>query len=489
MDYHYGYNYTNSLRIKAFTSDVTRTVSPGIVSFNCMVENNIGTTTFKWYQNEALISGANNSTLNWAAPSTSGTYAIRCEVSADYKTVQSPVINIIVAPEGEIPPEINILSLSGTAPYATSGIITAEASISPATASFNWSCSGGTLQNSSTLSPAWQLPDSPGIYTLTLTVDNLLGTVAKTRQVLVKDMQSGFISDGLVAYYPLNGDTNNAAQDRFHAVSYDAVMAPDQRGNADHAYAFSNSSQYVAIPPDAALNFTDKLSVSLWVKPEELPAYEQFVISHGSYEERYKMSITPERKMRWTLKTSNGIVDVDDDTALQTGTFVHYAGQYTGYSLELYRNGHLIAWKPLSGAIGTSNKSITLARKDESETNYSYKGTVDEVRIYNTELPVKYIEKLPAMWDLASGINNPEYTGSISIYPNPFQSSFTVRFDEKGSACSLSIFNLQGKRLFHQQNLRSGDLITPDKLSSGMYLLQTTSVTGKKVMVILLKKN
>lgn len=490
MDYHYGYNYTNPLRIKAFTSDVTRTVSPGIVTFNCMVENNTGTATFKWYQNEVLISGANRSTLNWTAPVTSGTYTIRCEVSADYKTVQSPVINIIVAPEGEVPPEINNLTLSGTAPYAASGTITAEASVSPASANFDWSCSGGTLLNRETLSPAWQLPDVPGIYTLTLTVSNLLGTVTKTQQILVKDMQAEYISEGLVAYYPFNGDTNNAAQDRFHGVSHGAVMAPDQPGYADHAYAFSNSSQYVSIPSDAGLNFTDKLAVSLWIKPDELPAYEQFVISHGSYEERYKMSITPERKMRWTLKTSNGIVDVDDNTALQTGTFVHYAGQYTGYSLELYRNGHLIAWKPLSGTIGTSSKSITLARKDESETNYNFRGTIDEVRIYNAELPLKYIEKIPAMWDLASGINNPGYVESISVYPNPFQSSFTIRFDEKESSYSLVIFNLQGQKLFHQQNLHSGDVITPDKgLPSGMYLLQITSVTGKKVMGILLKKN
>lgn len=484
IDYHYRYNYTNPLRIKAFTSDITRTVTPGIVNFNCMIENNTGTATFKWYQNGTLISGATNSTLSWPAPSVSGMYTLRCEVTADYKTVVSQDIVITVAPEGEVAPQINQLSLSGTMPYPASGSIAVNATITPATANYSWSCSGGTLQNSGTLSPSWQLPDHPGLYNITLTVSNLLGTVTNTQQVLVKDMQSVFIpNDALQVYYPFNGDTRNAAKDAFHSVSHNAVMVPDQRGNANNAYAFSNSSQYITTPNDAALNFTDKLAVSLWIKPDQLPDYEQFIISHGSYEERYKMSITPARKMRWTLKTSNGIVDVDDDTALQTGTFVHYTGQYTGYSLELYRNGNLIAWKPLNGAIGTSSKSITLSRKDESETNYNFRGTIDEVRIHNAELPIKYIEKIPSMWDLASGTDRPDYQNAISVYPNPFQSSFVIQFAAETPVCSLEILNLQGQRMFVKQNVKSGDVITPDNhLPSGIYLLQITSENWQKTI-------
>lgn len=487
MDYHYRYNYNNPLRIKAFTSDVTSIVSHGVVAFNCLVENNIGTTTFKWYQNGVLISGANNSTLSWKAPVASGTYTIRCEVSANYKTVSSTEIKIFVAPEGEVAPQINNLSFSGTNPYPTSGIISTVVSISPKTANFYWTCNGGLLLNSETLSPEWRLPNIPGVYTLTLTVSNMLGTDTETRQVLVKDMQSELLSEGLVVYYPFNGDTNNAVQNTFHAVSHGAFMAADQRGNLNSAYAFLNSSQYISTPSGGALNFTDKLAVSLWIKPDQLADYEQFVISHGSYEQRYKMSITPDKKFRWTLNTSNGIVDVDDDVALQTGSFVHYTGQYTGYSLELFRNGQLIAWKPLSGTIGTSNKSITLARKDESETNYHYKGTIDEVRIYNTELPIKYIEKLPALWELASETQNPEYLDAVSVHPNPFQSSFTVRFPEKESAHTLTIYNLQGQQVYVQQHVKSGDLITPDvQLSSGISFLLITSVKGRVMLCKLL---
>ena len=472
MDYHFGYNYTNPLRIKAFTSDITRTVTPGIVTFNCMVENNVGTTTYRWFQNETLIGGANSSILNWTAPATSGTYAIRCEVTANFRTARSHAINIIVAPTGEVPPQITHFTLSGISPFPTSGLITPEVAISPHTATFDWTFNGGVLLNSETLSPVWQLPVMPGVYSLTLTVSNLLGNVTKTHHVLVKDMLSESNPGGLVIYYPFNGSTSNAVLNRFHAISHGALMVADQRGNANSAYAFSNSNQYLVTPNDPELNFTEKLAVSLWIKPEELASSEQFVISHGSYEERFKMSIIPERKMRWTLKTSMGIVDVDDDTPLQPVLFVHYTAQYTGYSLELYRNGKLIAWKPHSGSIGTTHKSITLGRKDEIETNYNYKGTIDEVRIYNSELSLKYIEKIPAMWNLASGSQNTSYRDEISVYPNPFQSSFTIQFPEKVAVHSLAILNLQGQKLYVRQAVKNQELITPDvHIPSGMYVL------------------
>lgn len=469
IDYHYKYNYSNPLRIKSFSSNLTRTVAPGLVTFNCMVENNTGSTTFKWYQNGSLLSTTTNSVLNWQTPTESGIYTFRCEVTANYKTVVSQDISITVAPEGEVAPVINNLALSGKSPFSVSGSVSVDADITPDNAQYSWTCTGGTLQNSESLTPVWQLPESPGLYEITLTVNNLLGTVKQTKQVLVKDLSTTIVSsEALQIYYPFNGDTRNVAKDAFHAVSHNAVTAVDQRGTVNSAYEFSGSHQYIATANDAALNFTDKLAVSLWIKPNQLPDYEQFVISHGSYEERFKMSITPDKKMRWTLKTTNGIVDVDDDIPLQTGTFVHYTGQYTGYSLELYRNGNLISWKPLSGTIGTSSKSITLARKDESETNYNFRGSIDEVRMYNAELPMKFIEQIPAMWDLASGLDSHRLDERISVFPNPFNSFVTIK---SGKSQKVRIFNLSGQCVYTTQISTGDNTIDLNWLIGGLYYL------------------
>jgi len=470
IDYHFGYNFTNPLRIKSFSSDKSRVVNPEIVTFNCLIENNTGSTTYKWYQNGVEISGTTNGTFYWTAPLISGIYKIKCEVTSNYSKVISNEIEIIVAPPGEIAPKINGWSFSGNEPYPISSSINIEASIEPNTASYSWSCSAGELRDTNSLNPTWILPVNAGVYSVTLTASNLLGSVSTTRKILVKDLQTSLIDGKLLIYYPMNGDTKNAAQNAFHAISHNAIPTEDKLGNLNSAYSFANNNQYIYTPNDSGLNFTDKIAVSLWIKPDNFPNYEQFVISHGSYEERFKMSITPERKMRWTLKTSNGIEDVDDTIGLQSGVFIHYTGLYTGYSLELYRNGVLASYKPLEGSIGISTKDITIARKDESETNYNYLGTVDEIRIYDADLPVKFIEKLPQAWNLSEGENLIKSNCSILIYPNPFTSFFTFSIDSL-DFFDIEIMTIDGQIIWLKKNVKSGDVVFPQNIPQGIFFL------------------
>jgi PKD repeat protein len=435
-----------------------------------------------------VISGATSATLSWTAPVQSGIYAIKCEVTSNNKTLTSNEIQITVAPEGEVAPQISSLTLSGNEPYALSSQVEVTAAATPPTAAYNWQFDGGQLLNANSLTPTWILPDAPGLYTLSLTVSNLLGSVSASKAILVKDLAS--TSSGILPliYYPFNGNTTNVAQNGFDAVNHGAVSSPDQRGNANNAYGFASSSQYIATPNAPELNFTGQLSVSLWLKPDILPNYEQFVISHGSYEERYKMSVTPEKKLRWTLKTSNGVADVDDPTALKTGEFVHYTGVYTGYSLELYRNGVFVAYKALNGTIGTSSKSITLARKDESETNYTLQGTIDEVRIYDQALPAGFIQTLPSLWQLTSGIRQEEAETGISVWPNPFADHFSISMKDPDEAFSLEILNMQGQKIWSKDNLTNGEIITPDvSMPKGVYLLKVKGKFGRIVSTKLIK--
>ncbi|MGI5975262.1 MAG: LamG-like jellyroll fold domain-containing protein [Paludibacter sp.] len=488
VDYHYAYDYANTLRIKAFTSNTRLVECDKAVSFHCLTENPTGNTHYKWYQDETIVHETHEPSFEWVAPDVTGLYNIRCEVTDEQTTVLSPNITVRVVSEGEVPPKINDLVLFGSEPYSGGEIVSLHADITPAVADFNWTVDGGSLENAETLSPSWTLPVTPGIYTIQLTVSNHLGDTTTSHRILVKDKDLEVLPANILAYYPFNGDTRNYARDDFHAISYNANSTKDARGNLDHAYAFSSSSQYIKVPNHDALNFTSQIALSFWIKPEQFPGYEQYVVSHGSYEERYKMSITPEKRMRWTLKTSNQIVDVDDETPLQAGEFTHYVGIYTGYSLELYKNGDLVSYKPLSGAIGTTSKSITIARKDERETQYNFLGTVDELRIYNSDLPASYIKLLPSMWDLSSGTQHAIAHQSINIHPNPFKTFFKIDCSTGDLIQILELINLQGQTIFTKRNPSNQTTILLDEqLSPGPYLLRITTDDEVQVVKKLIK--
>jgi hypothetical protein len=326
IDYHYGYNYTNSLRIKSFSADKTSVAALDKINFNCLVENNMTTPTYIWEINGVTQSGASSANLEWTAPEQSGIYRVSCSVTADYKTVKSSEIEVLVAPKGLTIPSITSLSVQGNSPFNINDQIHITA-VAPLTEFDNitWISSDGSFTGSSTLTPTWTAPALSGMYSITLTVSNVLGEVGKTVYILVKDKNDISSDFYPKIYYPFNGDTKNYANSGYDdAVSVNASLTGDAQGSQNSAYKFTSSDTYIYTVNSDKLNFTDKIALSFWIKPDKLPSTEQFIISHGSWEERYKVSITPEKKVRWTLKTSEKVADIDDPAVLNVNDFVHY---------------------------------------------------------------------------------------------------------------------------------------------------------------------
>jgi PKD repeat protein len=314
----------------------------------------------------------------------------------------------------------------------------------------------------------------PGIYSITLTVTNSSGSSTFTKSVLVKDL-SLTEEPVPIIYYPFNGDTKNKAKDALNAISESAVLTTGANGIADAAYRFPSSASYIYTPDETALNFQNKIAISFWVKPDALPNNEQFIVSHGSWEERYKISIIPTRKVRWTVKTNQTVIDVDADSILQIGKFDHFTAIYTGNSLELYRNGKLSAFKALSGLIQTTSKSLTIARKDEGTSDYSFKGTVDEVRIYDTDLPQSIIHLLPTTFKLKAGINDTIVT-IFKVYPNPFSTQIHISLPVSETLSGIEVFDLAGKKMFQTINSNTDFQIN---IPNGFYFLKVSTNSGK----------
>jgi hypothetical protein len=326
-------------------------------------------------------------------------------------------------------------------------------------------------QNANTL--AWTAA-TVGIHNIkcTATDGNQSVTSGVIRVNVVEEGSNDSVK--LLVYYPLNdGNTANAAQNAYHAVSVNATSTEDTRGKPGHAFKFENPGQYIYTPNDAALNVTDKIAVSLWIKPDVVGGFERFAISHGSWEERWKMSITPEGHFRWTLKTGNGIADVDDPQALTVGEFVHYTGIYTGSSLELYRNGSLAASKPLTGNIGTTGKAITLARKDAATTDYAFAGTIDEVRIYNAELSPAFIAALPTLWTNETGVNELSVNSLQLAIVNE---RLIIKNGKSGD--KVQIFDISGKIIFNSK-LSSFNSIDISNIAQGIYIVQVNANVAK----------
>ncbi len=475
IDYHANHNFTNALRIKAFSTSDTLVQKLNSLNLYCLPENSVTTNpTFDWFQNDVKVATTTSGNYTWSAPATAGKYQLKCKVSENGDTATSVPISITVLDQLVIVPVVSDISFSANMPFDLNATLTASAILNTSNVSFTWSSSSGTLTNSLTATPTWQLPNVPGIYTLSLSVNNASGTSVFTKSVLVKDFSVTAYPTPLI-YYPFNGNTKNYAQSGLDALSVSAVSTTGANGVANGAYQFPSSTSYIYTPNETALNFQDKIAISFWVKADALPNSEQFILSHGSWEERYKISITPDQKVRWTVKTNLSTVDLDADSILQVGKFVHFTAIYSGYSLELYRNGKLSSFKAQTGLIQTTTKSLTIARKDQATSDYNFRGTVDEVRIYDAELSPQLTQLLPATFNLTTAITSPTAT-RFDIYPNPFSNEFSFDLPTGENLSKIRVYDILGKVVY--QSAASGNTVRLS-IPNGFYLLEITTDTGK----------
>jgi len=485
IDYHTGYNYSSPLRIKAFSVSDTIVQKLNTLQLYCLPENN-GTVnpSFQWFQNNILVATTTTGSYTWTAPGTPGIYQLTCRISENNDTVTSQELPVKVEDLIVPVPVITDITFSTKMPFGLGSTVTANAVLNTTNVTYSWSSVYGTLTNNLTASPSWTLPVSPGIYTIILSVTNSSGTTSFTKSVLVKDFSESPEPTPMI-YYPFNGDTKNYAQNAFDAVSVSAIATTGANGVISGAYEFPSSDSYIYTPNETALNFQDKITLSFWVRPDALPNSEQFVLSHGSWEERYKVSIIPGQKIRWTVKTNSATVDLDADSIVRIGRYDHYTAVYTGYSMELYHNGNLSSFIAQTGLIQTTAKSLTIARKDDATTLYNFVGAVDEVRIYDAELSQSLIKLLPSTFKLkATGVDS--VSAVLKILPNPFVNEFTVSLPNGETIGKKEVFNLLGKSVFVSADSSPTVQLT---IPNGFYIVRITNSAGKQYKAKIIKKN
>ncbi len=482
LDYHYQYAYTGNLRVKALATDHNPIIIDSTYTAYCTPGNiNVGDPVqYEWFLDNVPISGQTQSQVELTAPASPSQLVLKCRITANSQTAED-TLHLSIVDHLPTPPVVT--GIQSSSKYTNIGdACTFTALVTPApgeTLQYAWSASIGTLNQTTGNSVTWQAPATPTVGSITVTVTNQdqLSTTAST-EVLVKD--NSMANETPLIWYPFDSNSLNAISNRFNATVVGATKTDDARGMALLAYRFTSGQNIIYTPNDPDLNFPDAVSLSCWVKCEQLGS-ERFIISHGSWQERYKLSITPDGVLRWTVKTSNGVADLDGSAPIELNRYYHVCALYTGYSMELYVDGALDTFRAFSGALQSSTKPLTIGRMDNVETLYALRGSVDEVKLWNKEIPIPQIEQLKNEWAEPSGIKANEL--AVRIFPNPAEEVINVEFNRATQVEQVSLLSMDGREVSGcNVNVESfGIQVGIPKGCSGLHLLRMVLANGSVV--------
>ncbi len=409
------------------------------------------TLTFTWSALEGTITGDSSEAI-YTSPDFPGSILIKCIIddnkggkdTADLiiEVVEffneNPVINKIKAS----PRKINLGSSSNFSCFASDS--------DNDELNFSWSSSFGNITGSGS-SISWQAPQTAGNYFIACTVEDGKGGIAEDSiEVEVRDFS--IVQTGeLTAFYPFNGNANDESGNNNNGFVYQAALTSDRFGNTNSAYSFDGVNDYIQIQNSSAINFQNSITLNFWMKVGNFfTDREAYPISHGNWENRWKISIT-DKKIRWTIKTSSETKDLDSETELSLDSLYNVTAVYDGSDIEVYLNGELDAFSNFSGNILTTDIDLIFGQNLPGNNNYNFKGILDDIRIYNYALPYDQIQEL---YDVGTDLKSkdipklPSENILYQNYPNPFNSESVIRFYlNKAMNVSINIYDILGRKI------------------------------------------
>ncbi|MFA7288272.1 MAG: LamG-like jellyroll fold domain-containing protein [Melioribacteraceae bacterium] len=367
----------------------------------------------------------------------------------------------------------------------------------------NWSSRSGTFETIADTT-YWISPFTEGVYFLTCSVDDGNGgNATDSIKVLVRDFQK-YSTPNLIAYFPFNSNVLDESGNGNNGINNGALFVNDRLNHSKSALNFDGVNDNVQIKNNSSINFQNEISISFWIKTESLTDKETYIISHGSYDNRYKISISA-KKLRWTIKTNNavnnGIIDLDSELILKSNSLYHCVASYNGTDLEIWINGDLNGFTQWSGKLLTSSQDLMIAQMLPNNVNYNFKGNIDEVKIYDNMLLPSEVKKLI---DIPVSVKEekkepiPTETKLVSNFPNPFNPSTVINYlVSTQGVIKIEIYNLLGEKIKELVNEEKpiGNYITRwegknqngNLVSSGIYfcvLSNKNNISKLKLLLI-----
>ncbi len=227
------------------------------------------------------------------------------------------------------------------------------------------------------------------------------------------------LEDGLVAYYPLDGDARDMSGNGNHGITTNVTATTGVTGTQNGAYRFGGTanSGYIRVPNSPSLQFNDGFTFSCFVKPMDWKGMNGTgsIVENGSHCIFAKSSDRTGPAMMfsgnddglhvWCGATGDQCqwANIGSSDLLNNGNYlnhwVHVAVSYS-YSkrrARLYVNGNLIQEKFLMTPVDYSlmNASdLYLGRFKTTSWWNPMNGVLDEVRIYNRALGVPEVKEL-----------------------------------------------------------------------------------------------
>ena len=206
------------------------------------------------------------------------------------------------------------------------------------------------------------------------------------------------LSDGLVAYYPFNGNANDESGNGNNGTVNGATLTTDRTGNSNSSYGF-NVSGYIVVSDSNTLDLTTSTTFSLWIN--NYGNVESNVLSKGATWSAlwadYGLGFYND-VLQFEISNNANVPEFRKFSVIQKNVWTYITIVYQNSTVSFYENGVLVDQQSLPySTMRTSSQPLYIGRRyigHPDSGDFPFKGLIDDVRIYNRALAASEIQQI-----------------------------------------------------------------------------------------------
>jgi Tol biopolymer transport system component len=217
-----------------------------------------------------------------------------------------------------------------------------------------------------------------------------LGSAPATANTVPSSLQQG-----LVAYYPFNGNAKDESGNGNHVTVHGATLTQDRHGTADRAYHFNGIDNL--LESKNVLPRFDIVTFAAWTRSasdkhgiigatKSMPPGIGLTVPGG---EGYLFGLYLNRTPVVPAQDNLFVMEPRDDER-----FYHVVGVSSGANMTLYLDGRQISSRDITPKEATTDKPVLIGGENKTSGPAYFNGDIDDIRIYNRALSAAEVKAL-----------------------------------------------------------------------------------------------
>ena len=240
--------------------------------------------------------------------------------------------------------------------------------------------------------------------------------------MIFSQVPSYFPTNGLVGYWPFNGNANDQSGNGNNGTVNGATLTTDRFGNSNSSYEFNGTSNKINFGSSQSLINLSNFTYSVWINRSTNCANDGIIISNyggnwagnllfgkltGSGNTQIRL-----HKLNQTTGSETGIVD---------NQWINLVAVKDINSIKIYKNGVLIQTTDLTNFVSINNTSFPFVIGGGGWGNSNYfMGKVDDLGVWNRALSQQEITTMyngVNYSDTCNAVSGSLVNGLVAYYP------------------------------------------------------------------------